>query len=165
RGASFAAGAATVVLFGFVALPILAIFLRVPVGTLFAQLRSPVALQALGVSLRTTLVALALIVVFGTPAAYVLGTRPFRGAAALTTLLELPLVLPPAVAGIALFAAFGRFGLLGGGLRAIGVEIPFTQIAVVMALVFVASPFYVRQAVAAFASVDPQLVGAARTLG
>jgi len=165
RRASFAAGAATVVLFGFVALPILAIFVRVPVGTLFAQLRSPVALQALGVSLRTTLFALALIVVFGTPAAYVLGTRPFRGAAALTTLLELPLVLPPAVAGIALFAAFGRFGLLGGPLRAFGIQLPFTQAAVVMALAYVALPFYTRQAVAAFASMDHQLFGASRTLG
>jgi len=117
------------------------------------------------VSLRTTLFALALIVVFGTPAAYVLGTRPFRGAAALTTLLELPLVLPPAVAGIALFAAFGRFGLLGGPLRAFGIQLPFTQAAVVMALAYVALPFYTRQAVAAFASMDHQLLGASRTLG
>ena len=116
-------------------------------------------------SLKASLIAVALILAVGTPAAHVLATRRFRGQGAILTLLELPLVLPPAVAGIGLFAAFGRFGLLGGGLRAIGVEIPFTQIAVVMALVFVASPFYVRQAVAAFASVDPQLVGAARTLG
>src|SRR5437762_12299249 len=107
RTAATLAGLATVVLFGFVALPILAIFQRVPVETLVEQLRPPAALQALGVSVRTTLVALALIVAFGTPAAYLLGTRTFRGAAVLTTILELPLVLPPAVAGIALFAAFG----------------------------------------------------------
>ena len=97
--------------------------------------------------------------VFGTPAAYLLGTKRFRGAAFLTTLLELPLVLPPAVAGIGLFAAFGRFGLLGGALRAFGIEIPFTQAAVVMALAFVAMPFYMRQAVAAFASMDHRLLG------
>ena len=160
-----AAGIATAALVAFVLLPILAIFLRVPAGRLVAQVHSRVALQALGVSLKTSLIAVALILGVGTPAAHVLATTRFRGQGAILTLLELPLVLPPAVAGIGLFAAFGRFGLLGGGLRAIGVEIPFTQIAVVMALVFVASPFYVRQAVAAFASVDPQLVGAARTLG
>jgi molybdate transport system permease protein len=83
----------------------------------------------------------------------------------LTILLELPLVLPPAVAGIGLFAAFGRFGLLGGPLRAFGIELPFTRVAVVMALAFVAMPFYTRQAVAAFASMDHQLLGASRTLG
>jgi molybdate transport system permease protein len=165
RTASVVAGLATAVLFGFVALPILAIFLRVPLSTLLDQLRSRVALQALGVSVRTTLIALALIVAFGTPAAYILGTRRFRGSQMLTTLLELPLVLPPAVAGIALFAAFGRFGLLGGALRAFGVQLPFTQAAVVMALAYVALPFYTRQAVAAFAAMDHQLLGASRTLG
>jgi molybdate transport system permease protein len=154
-----------VVLFGFITLPILAIFLRTSPSELVAQLRSPVARAALGVSLRSTLIALVLIVGFGTPAAYALGTRRFRGAAVFLTLLELPLVLPPAVAGIGLFAAFGRFGLLGGALRAFGIEIPFTQAAVVMALAFVAMPFYTRQAVAAFASMDHQLLGASRTLG
>jgi len=156
---------ATAVLFGFVLVPILAIFVRVPPATLVAQLHSKVALDALGVSLRSTLIAVAAVVVFGTPAAYLLGTVRFRGAAALTTLLELPLVLPPAVAGIGLFAAFGRFGLLGGALRAFGVEIPFTRAAVVLALAFVALPFYTRTAVAAFASMDHQLLGVSRTLG
>lgn len=165
RVAGVAAGVATTVLFGFVALPILAIFLRVSPAELVAQLRSPVVRDALWVSLRSTLIALALIVAFGTPAAYLLGTKRFRGAAFLTTLLELPLVLPPAVAGIGLFAAFGRFGLLGGALRTFGIEIPFTQAAVVMALAYVAMPFYTRQAVAAFASMDHQMVGASRTLG
>jgi molybdate transport system permease protein len=165
RVAGVAAGVGAAVLFGFVVLPILAIFLRVPPAELVAQLRSPVARAALGVSLRSTLMALSLIVVFGTPTAYLLGTKRFRGAVFLTTLLELPLVLPPAVAGIGLFAAFGRFGLLGGTLRAFGIEIPFTEAAVVMALAFVAMPFYTRQAVAAFASMDHQLLGASRTLG
>jgi molybdate transport system permease protein len=165
RAAVVVAVVATAALFGFVVLPILAIFLRVPPRTLVAQLGSHVALQALVVSLRSSLIALALIVAFGTPAAYVLGTRPFRGSGVLTSLLELPLVLPPAVAGIALFAAFGRFGLLGGALRAFGVQLPFTQAAVVMALAYVALPFYTRQAVAAFASMDHRLLGASRTLG
>jgi len=165
RVAAFGAAAATAILMGFVVLPILAIFVRVPPSALFAQLRSHVALAALGVSLRSTIVALALIVVFGTPAAYVLATKRFRGAGVLTVLLELPLVLPPAVAGIGLFAAFGRFGLLGGALRAFGIQIPFSQAAVVMALTFVAMPFYTRQAVAAFVAMDHELLGASRTLG
>jgi len=122
-------------------------------------------LQALAVSLRSSLIAVALILVAGTPVAYLLATRRFRGAAAIATLLELPLVLPPAVAGIGLLAAFGRAGLLGGALRAAGISIPFTEVAVVMALTFVALPFYMRQAVAAFASVDPDLLAASRTLG
>ena len=159
------AGGATAVLSGFVVLPILAIFLRVPPGRLLEQLHSPVALDALAVSLKTTTIAVALILALGTPAAYLLAVHPFPGARVLTGLLELPLVLPPAVAGIGLFAAFGRLGLLGSSLRTLGVEIPFTQIAVVMALAFVAMPFYVRLAIAAFASIDRQVLSASRTLG
>jgi molybdate transport system permease protein len=163
-GTAVAVGA-SVILFGFVMLPLLAIFLRVSPGTLFAQLGSRVALQALAVSLRSSLIALVVIVLFGTPAAFILGTRPFRGSRALTAILELPLVLPPAVAGIALFAAFGRFGLLGGALRGFGVELPFTQAAVIMALTYVALPFFTRQAVASFASMDHEMLAASRTLG
>ena len=165
RVAGILAGLATAVLFAFVLLPIVAIFLRVPPSELLAQLRSPATRAALGVSLRSTVIALVLIVAFGTPAAYVLATKRFRGAAVLTTVLELPLVLPPAVAGLGLFAAFGRFGLLGAPLRALGIQLTFTPVAVVMALAFVSLPFYTRQAVAAFASMDHQLLGASRTLG
>jgi molybdate transport system permease protein len=158
-------GVATAVVVGFVGLPLLAIFLRVPVGTLAAQLHSPVALDALKVSIRTSFFSLALILVFGTPVAYRIATRPFPGSTAVTVLLELPLVLPPAVAGIALFAAFGRAGLLGKPLQALGIELPFTQTAVVMAVTFVSMPFFVRQAIAGFSSLDRQLLGASRTLG
>src|SRR5439155_1673233 len=101
----------------------------------------------------------------GTPAAYLLATRRFRGRSLLVGVLELPLVLPPAVAGISLLAAFGANGLLGGTLDALGLRIPFTQAAVVLAVVFVASPFYLRAAIAAFESVDPRLLEASRTLG
>jgi molybdate transport system permease protein len=97
--------------------------------------------------------------------AYALARARGRIAAVVTTLIELPLVLPPAVAGIGLLAAFGRFGLLGGPLRAMGIELAFTQAAVVMALIFVAMPFHVRFAFAAFRSVDPELLSASRTLG
>jgi molybdate transport system permease protein len=155
----------TALLLGFVLLPILAIFVKVPPGDLIRQLGSPVARHALAISLATSATALLVIVVVGTPVAYVLSRARWRGAAAVTTVLELPLVLPPAVAGIALLMAFGRRGLLGGTFQAFGVELSFTTAAVVLALIFVSLPFHVRQAFAAFRAVDPELLGAARTLG
>jgi molybdate transport system permease protein len=149
----------------FLTLPLLALFVRVPFGELVAQLGEERAREALLVSLKTSLIAHVLLVAFGTPAAYALAGRSFRGRSLLVTLIELPLVLPPAVAGLGLLAAFGRRGLLGEELDALGVEIPFTQVAVVLAICFVASPFYIRAAITAFESVDPALAGAARTLG
>jgi molybdate transport system permease protein len=106
-----------------------------------------------------------LILTFGTPAAYWIATRETRFRDVVVTLVELPLVLPPAVAGIGLLAAFGRLGLLGGTIDALGIDIAFTEAAVVLAVTFVASPFYVRTAVAAFEAVEPTLPAAARTLG
>jgi molybdate transport system permease protein len=149
----------------FLTLPILAIFLRVTPGRLIAQLSNPVVIDALVVSFKTTLIAQALVLLFGTPTAYLLATRRFPGRSLCITLVELPLVLPPAVAGIGLLAVFGRAHLLGRALNAWGVTIPFTQTAVVLAVAFVASPLYVRQAIAAFEAVDPNLVAASRTLG
>jgi molybdate transport system permease protein len=148
---------ATLVALAFLALPLIAIFARVPPGRLAAQLSNPLVTDALLVSLKTTLIAQALVLAFGTPAAYVLSSR-FRGRGLLVTLVELPLVLPPAVAGVGLLAAFGRFGLLH-------TSIAFTQTAVVLAVAFVSSPLYVRQAIAAFETVDENLVAASRTLG
>jgi molybdate transport system permease protein len=142
-----------------------AIFLRISPGQLVGQLGSPVARDALVVTLETSLVANAVTLAVGTPAAYFLATRRFRGRSLVLTLLELPLVLPPVVAGIGLLAALGRTGLLGHELDVLGLQIPFTRAAVVLAVIFVASPFYLRQAVAAFEAVDPTLVDAARTLG
>ena len=101
----------------------------------------------------------------GTPVAYWMATHEFRGKAALSTAFELPLVLPPAVAGLGLFAAFGRTGMLGSELDALGIQLPFTPAAVVMAMTFVAGPFYLRQAEAAFSAVDSDLLAAAQTLG
>jgi molybdate transport system permease protein len=153
------------VLVAFILLPVVAIFVRVTPGRLVAQLHSKVALDALGVSLRSTFAALAVVLLLGTPAAYALAARPRGRSVWLTTILELPLVLPPPVAGIGLLLAFGREGLLGGPLRALGITLSFTPAAVVMALVFVSLPFFIRQAIAAFQVVDPQLLGASRTLG
>src|SRR5262249_54165479 len=149
----------------FLVLPLIAIFTRVPLSTLVDQLGNSVVTDALVVSVKTTLIAQLAILLFGTPTAYLLATRRFPGRSLAITLVELPLVLPPAVAGIGLLAAFGRFGMLGSTLRTLGLEIPFTQAAVVLAVAFVASPLYVRQAIAAFEAVDTTLVDASRTLG
>jgi molybdate transport system permease protein len=151
-------GAAATVGLTFLALPVLAIFLRVSPTTLVHELNDPVARDALVVSLRTSALAQALVVALGTPTAYLLATRRFRGRTVLVTVVELPLVLPPAVAGIGLFAAFGRTGLLSS-------SVPFTQLAVVLAIAFVSAPFFVRTAIASFEALDPTLIAAARTLG
>jgi molybdate transport system permease protein len=156
---------ATAITLSFLILPIVAIFLQIPLGRLIEGMTSPAAVDALIVTLKTNLVANVLILLFGTPTAYLIATRSFRGRAFLVTAVELPLVLPPAVAGIGLLAAFGRIGLLGGTLGFLGLEIAFTQVAVVLAVMFVASPFYLRAAISAFEGVDPSLTGAARTLG
>jgi molybdate transport system permease protein len=153
------------VLLAFLCLPVLAVFLRVPLGDLLDQLSSEVVRDALAVTLKTNSIALALILLLGTPTAYLIGTRSFRGRALVLTLVELPLVLPPAVAGIGLLAAFAPTGLLGSQVELLGLDIAFTQTAVVLAVAFVAGPFYVRPAIAAFEAVDPTLLGASRTLG
>jgi molybdate transport system permease protein len=156
---------ATAVALSFLLLPILAIFLQIPPGRLLDGMTSPAAVDALVVTLKTALVANALILLVGTPTAYLIATRRFRGRALLVTAIELPLVLPPAVAGIGLLAALSPIGLLGGTLDFLGIEIAFTQVAVVLAVMFVASPFYLRAAISAFEAIDPSLTGAARTLG
>jgi molybdate transport system permease protein len=156
---------AAAVAFGFLLLPLVAIFLRIPVRELFAQLGNDVARDALVVSLKTSAIAHIAVLAFGTPTAYLLARRRFHGRSIVVTLTEIPLVLPPAVAGIALLAAFGRFGLLGEELNALGIQIGFTQLAVILAVAFVESPFYLRGSIAAFEAVDEKLISAARTLG
>jgi molybdate transport system permease protein len=156
---------ATALALGFLLLPLVAIFLRVPPGDLVSQLGSDVAIDAIVVTLKTTLIAQTLILVVGTPAAYLIASRTFRGRPFVITLVELPLVLPPAVAGIALFAAFGRLGLLGSTFEAFGITVALTPAAVVLAITYVASPFYLRQAIASFEALDRSLLDASRTLG
>ena len=149
----------------FLTIPIVAVFTDTSPGELLSSLGEPAVRDALWLSLRTTIAALAIIVVVGTPAAYLLATRRFRGRDLVTTLIELPLVLPPAVAGIALLAAFGPNGIFGGWLADAGIELVLQTAGVIVALTFVAAPFYLRQAQAAFEAVDPNLLEAARTLG
>ena len=153
------------VVLAFLAIPIVALFAEVPLRDVPDLLREPAVRDAIAVTARTNAIANVLILAFGTPAAYLLATRRFRGRALVITVIELPLVLPPAVAGIALLAAFGAGGLLGPQLADAGIVLPFTEWAVVLAVTFVASPFYLRQAIAAFEGVDPTLTDAARTLG
>jgi molybdate transport system permease protein len=157
--------AATAIALTFFLLPLLAIFLRVPPAELVTQLGSDVVLDAIVVTVKATLISQALILLVGTPAAYLIASRSFRGRSLVITLVELPLVLPPAVAGIALLAAFGRLGLLGGTFEALGFQVSFTQTAVVLAVTYVASPFYLRQAIASFEALDRSLLDASRTLG
>jgi molybdate transport system permease protein len=149
----------------FLTLPVVAIFVQQPPGDLVDALGEEGALDALWLSLRATAAALALILVVGTPAAYLLATRRFRSRAAVITLIELPLVLPPAVAGIALLAAVGPATLLGRTARDAGLQLSLATAGVVVALTFVAAPFYLRQAIAAFEAVEPALLDASRTLG
>jgi molybdate transport system permease protein len=149
----------------FLAIPLIALFTEVPLGEVPDLLTQRAVRDALAVTAETNAIANALILAFGTPLAYVLATRRFKGRSVAITLVELPLVLPPAVAGIALLAAFGTGGLLGGPLDDAGIVLPFTQWAVVLAVAFVASPFYVRAGIAAFEAVDAHIVDAARTLG
>jgi molybdate transport system permease protein len=157
--------AALTMVLAFLTLPLAAIFVDAGPGELLSSLDDPAAVDALVLSLQATGIALAVIVVVGTPAAWLLATRRFRGRSVAITMVELPLVVPPAVAGIGLLAALGPNGLFGGTLEDAGVELVFQTAGVVVALVFVASPFYIRQALAAFTALDDSLIEASRTLG
>jgi molybdate transport system permease protein len=156
---------AAVVAMTFLVLPIVAIFAHTSPAELVEQLGNPVVQDAFLISIKTSAIAQALILLFGTPTAFLLASRRFPGHSLAITLVELPLVLPPAVAGIGLLAAFGRLGLLGSSLDAFGISLPFTQSAVTVAVAYVASPLYIRQAIAAFGSTNPDLAAASRTLG
>jgi molybdate transport system permease protein len=142
-------------------LPLLALLLRIRPAPLLESLGQPTVIQAISLSLLTTSISTLVALGFGTPLAYLLARRRFRGDAVIDTLIDLPMVLPPSVAGIALLMAFGRRGLLGSYLADAGVSIAFTQVAVVLAQTFVAAPFFVKSAAAGFAGVDRDLEQAA----
>jgi molybdate transport system permease protein len=168
RGASIFLRATVVAALGlllvFLALPFVALLLRVTPAQLVTRLGDPAVLEALRLSLITSAIATALVVLFGTPAAYVLATRDFPAKRLVEVLITLPMVLPPTVAGFALLMAFGRAGLAGAALGAFGISLPFTTAAVVAAQVFMAAPFYIAPARAGFAGVDRRLLDAAATL-
>ena len=149
----------------FVTVPVASLFLRISPEAFFRSLAEPVVLDALSLSLVTATISTVIVVVFGTPLALVNARHDYRGRDIVDTLTDLPIVLPPAVAGIALLMAFGRRGVVGQYLDVFGIHIAFTTVAVVLAQVFVASPFYIRQAKASFEAVDRLYEDAARTLG
>ena len=145
----------------FLLLPLLALLLRIDPVSLPTNLVNPQVHQAVSLSLLTTGASTGLALLFGTPLAYLLARRRFRGRATIDTLLDLPMVLPPSVAGIALLLAFGRRGLVGAYLADWGLSIAFTPLAVVLAQIFVSAPFYVKAAIAGFGGVDQELEQAA----
>jgi len=154
---------------------VLVLFLGLPVVTLVGRSltgdalgtvsSSAVVLDALTLSLGTTAVSLVLTVALGLPLAWLLARRRFRGSGLVETIVDLPIVLPPSVAGLGLLFVFGRRGLLGEPLAVFGLTIPFTTVAVILAQVFVAAPFFVRSARAGFAAVERDLEDAARVDG
>ena len=149
----------------YILLPLVALPLYLAPGHLIEHLFSRMAARALWISLETTLVATMLCVLLGTPVAFVLARSRFRGRELVDTLIDLPVTVPPVVAGVALLLVFGRRGLLGHYLDVVGIQIPFTTVAVIMAQVFMASPFYVKAARAGFQAVDRSLEEVAGTLG
>ena len=161
-----APSAAAMALVLFLGLPLVGLLARAVTATgLWDAVRRPVVVEALRLSGVTTFLALLLALGLGSPLALLLARRRFRGLGLLDSLVDLPIVLPPAVAGLALLLTFGRRGLLGTPLAAVGIELPFTTAAVVMASLFVAAPFYVRAARAGFLGVPRELEEAARVEG
>jgi molybdate transport system permease protein len=154
-------------LFGLlIVFPVVAILARALAGADFLlAISRPVVVEALRLSLLTSALTMAITLVLGTPVAWLLARRSFPGRALLDGLIELPMVLPPAVAGLGLLMAFGRRGLLGPLLASLGITLGFTTAAVVLAQVFVAAPFYVRSARVGFQAVDRELEEMASTLG
>ena len=148
-----------------VALPIVGLFWRAQLGRIGAYVCCGPVEEALVLSLTTSAITAVLIVLIGTPLAYWLAYTEFRGKRFVDTLVDLPVILPPAVAGVALLMTFGRMGLVGKYLSAAGITIPFTTAAVVLAQSFVAGPFYVRQARVGFEGVPRQLMMASLTMG
>lgn len=152
---------ASLPILSYLLFPIVALIVRVDPLALLANAMSREVRQAIGLSLMTTLWSTLISLVLGTPLAYMLARRRFRGRSLVDTLIDLPMVLPPSVAGIALLIAFGRRGLLGSWLDEAGLSIAFTTIAVVLAQVFVAAPFYIKTAISAFAGIERELEQAA----
>ena len=167
-GDRIAAGLAVVALSlvaGFISLPILSLILWTVSENSWRAMATPVAREALLLSAKTTSISMFFIILVGTPAAYVLARASFPGKRVVDSLVDIPAVLPPSAAGIALLLTFGRFGLLGEHLEAFGVTVSFTTAAVVLAEIFVASHFYVRQATVGFTQVRRDVEEAAMVDG
>jgi molybdate transport system permease protein len=149
----------------FLAVPVVALFAYGTLSGFLNSLSSQFVVMAIQLSLMTAIITLLVVITFGTPIAYYNARHRYRGKRIVETIIDLPIVLPPAVAGIALLLAFGRRGLLGQYLNILGINIAFTTTAVILAQLFVSSPFYIRQATTSFEDVDSEYERAARTLG
>ena len=149
----------------YLALPVVALFLRTTPELFISSLFDPRVVSALWLSLLTSTISLSIVILVGTPFAYVHSRNTYPGKMIVDTLVDLPLVLPPAVAGLALLVLYGRIGLVGKYLNMSGISLAFTTLAVIMAQIFVASPFYLRQAKSLFEQLDPAYEQTARTLG
>ena len=149
----------------YLALPVVALFFRTTPELVCASLSDPLVISALWLSLTTSVISLSVVILVGTPFAYVHSRTTYPGKVIVDTLIDLPLVLPPAVAGFALLVLYGRMGLLGQYFNMLGISIAFTTLAVIMAQIFVASPFYLRQAKSLFEQFDQSYEHTARTLG
>src|SRR5450759_853999 len=136
----------------FLAIPILVLLASIPPKQILTDIGRPEVLTAILISLKTTTISLLLTILFGTPLAYLMAKFEFPLKRALDALIDLPTVLPPLVAGVALLLAFGRGGIIGGLLGRLGISLAFTQSAVVMAQIFISAPFYIRAASLGFAS-------------
>ncbi len=145
-------------------LPLVSLVVRIPLGDLLERLRDPLILDALRLSLVTSAAATVVVVVLGLPVAYLLATVEFPGKRLVEVLIDLPMVLPPTVAGVALLMAFGRMGVAGEALGALGITLPFTTLAVVVAQAFVAAPFFIGAIRAGLSEVDRRYLDAAATL-
>ena len=145
----------------FLLLPLAALLTHTSPDDIASSLAQLQVQQAIGLSFSTTLISAVLILALGTPVAYLLSVRRTRLAQLIDLIVDLPVVLPPSVAGIALLLAFGRRGMLGPLLDVFGVSIAFTTVAVVLAQTFVAAPFYVKAATIAFSDIDADLRQAA----
>lgn len=145
----------------FIAIPLVALFTHASLTDLVKNLNQRQVIEAISLSLVTSLATMLITLVFGTPVAYFLAQRHGRFHRLVDTLIDLPTVLPPSVSGVALLMAFGRHGLIGDWLSAAGINLPFSTLAVIMAQVFIASPFYVKAASIGFAAIGPELKQAA----
>lgn len=152
-------------LLAFLTIPLIALLVWTDADLLRASLARPEVLQAIGLSLKTSLIATGVTLLFGTTLAYALARRTMPLRRLWDTLVDLPMVLPPAVAGVALLVAFGRRGIVGGLLEDWGIHIAFTQAAVVLAQTFVAAPLFIRTAIIGFSAIDSELEEAAKLDG
>ena len=158
--------AALIFLFlAFITIPLISLFTRISLSDMAAALTSQSALEALTLSAVTAVISTVVVVIFGTPLAYINARVAYPGRNIVDTLTDLPIVLPPTVAGLALLTAFGANGMIGQYFSVFGIRIAFTTLAVIIAQIFVASPFYIRQARASFEAVDTEFEYASRTLG